>query len=172
MKKNMSMFLIILINMILQVSLYNFLNIFGVIPNIALILLVVFSLFTNDVMGGLMGLFTGILYDVLIMDVIGINTLIYFIVGVTLGSFSYDINRDNKMIYVLCVLIASIFYHLATFFILFFLKVSASSIQLIANKIILQIILNAIFTIIIYRIIKALFNLLKIKLFDNYYGGE
>ncbi|QSX06210.1 rod shape-determining protein MreD [Sedimentibacter sp. zth1] len=170
--KRMYMFLIVFINLILQVSLYNFLKIFDVIPNIALILVVIFSLSTDDITGGLIGLITGLLYDVLIMDVIGINALIYFIVGVSLGSLSEDVNRENKMLFALITAIATVFYHLLTFIALFFLKVNASSVALIFNKIILQIVLNTLFCILLYKLLELLFNLFKIKLFDDFYRGE
>lgn len=165
--KKLYIFLIVFINIILQVSLYNFIAIFDVIPNIALVLVVIFSLTTNDVMGGCIGLLTGLMYDVLIMDVIGINTLIYFVIGVTLGNLNSEINKENKLIYILLTAVASIFYHFATFIILFFLKVDIKSITLIYDKIIIQIILNCVFCLILYKLIDFIFNRAQIKIFNN-----
>ena len=165
--KKLYIILIVFINLILQVTLYNFIKVFDVVPNIALILVVLFSLTTDVFMGGFIGLFTGILYDVLIMDVIGINGLIYFIIGVTLGNFSEEINRENKMLYVFVTAIATVFYHLVTAFIMFFLKVNISSITLIIDKIIIQIIINSLLCILVHRLINYVFGLANIKLFNN-----
>lgn len=165
--KKLYIILIVFINLILQVTLYNFIKVFDVVPNIALILVVLFSLTTDVFMGGFIGLFTGILYDVLIMDVIGINGLIYFIIGVTLGNFSEEINRENKMLYVFVTAIATVFYHLVTAFIMFFLKVNISSITLIIDKIIIQIIINSLLCILVHRLVNYVFGLANIKLFNN-----
>ena len=165
--KNLYITLIVFINLILQVTLYNFIKVFDVVPNIALILVVLFSLTTNVYMGGFVGLFTGLLYDILIMDVIGINALIYFIIGVTLGSFSEEINRENKMLYVFVAAIASLFYHLATAFITFFLKMNIYNITLIIDKIIIQIAINSLLCILVLRLLNYIFGLANIKLFNN-----
>ncbi len=165
--KKLYIILIVFINLILQVTLYNFIKVFDVVPNVALILIVLFSLTTDVFMGGFIGLFTGLLYDVLIMDVIGINALIYFIIGVTLGSFSEEINRENKMLYVFVTAISTVFYHLVTAFIMFFLKMNIANITLIIDKIIIQIIINSLLCILIQRLLSYIFGLANIKLFNN-----
>lgn len=165
--KKLYIILIVFINLILQVTLYNFIKVFDVVPNVALILIVLFSLTTDVFMGGFIGLFTGLLYDVLIMDVIGINALIYFIIGVTLGNFSEEINRENKMLYVFVTAISTVFYHLVTAFIMFFLKMNIANITLIIDKIIIQIIINSLLCILIQRLLSYIFGLANIKLFNN-----
>ncbi len=165
--KRLYIILIVFINLILQVTLYNFIKVFDVVPNVALILVVLFSLTTNVFMGGFIGLFTGILYDILIMDVIGINALIYFVIGVTLGNFSEEINRENKMLYVFVTAIATVFYHLTTALIMFFLKMNVSSITLIIDKIIIQIIINSVLCIFVQRLLNYVFNKINIRLFNN-----
>ena len=165
--KKLYLILIVFVNLILQVTLYNFVKIYDVVPNIALILVVLFSLTTNEYMGGVIGLFTGLLYDILIMDIIGINTLIYFIVGVSLGHFSEEINKENKLLFVFITAIASIFYHLVTAFIMFFLRMNISNMLLILDKIIVQIILNSLLCIPVLILVNYLLKLVNIKLFNN-----
>ena len=167
--KNLYIILIVFINLILQVTLYNFIKVFDVVPNVALILVVLFSLTTNVYMGGFIGLFTGLLYDVLIMDIIGINALIYFIVGVTLGNFSEEINRENKLLFVFVTAISTIFYHLATVFIMFFLRMNIANIILIVDKIIIQIVIKSLLCILVQRLINYLLGLLmkKMKTWKN-----
>ena len=165
--KNLYMILIVFVNLILQITLYNFIKVFDVVPNIALILVVLFSLTSNVVMGGFIGLFTGLLYDILIMDVIGINALIYFLIGIILGSFSDEINKENKMLYVFVTAIATVFYHVVTAFIMFFLKMNIYNIVLIIDKIIIQIIINSLLCILVQRLLNYIFSLINIKLFNN-----
>ncbi len=165
--KRLYLVLIVLINLILQITLYNFLRINNVVPNVALILIVLFSLTTNEYMGGLIGLFTGLLYDVFIMDIIGINTLIYFVIGVSLGHFSEEINKENKVLFVLITALASIFYHLATVLIMFFLRMNVSNTLLIIDKIIVQVVLNSLLCVPVLLLVDFLLKLVNIKLFNN-----
>lgn len=165
--KRLYLLLIVFINIILQVTVYNFVKIYDVVPNIALILVVLLSVTTNEYMGGAIGLLTGLLYDILIMDIIGINTLIYFVVGISLGHFSEEINKENKILFVLLTAIASVFYHLVTAFIMFFLRMGLSNMLLILDKIIVQIILNSLLCIPVLILVNFLLKLVNIRLFNN-----
>lgn len=165
--KRLYLILIVFINLILQITLYNFVKINNVVPNIALILVVLFSLTTNEYMGGFIGLFTGLLYDILIMDIIGINTLIYFVVGVSLGHFSEEINKENKSLFVLITAIASVFYHFTTVLIMFFLRMNINNMFLIIDKIIIQIVLNSLLCVPVLMLVDYLLKLVNIKLFNN-----
>jgi rod shape-determining protein MreD len=126
-----------------------------------------FSLTTNEYMGGFIGLFTGLVYDILIMDVIGINTLIYFIIGVSLGHFSEEINKENKPLFVLITVIASVFYHFTTVLIMFFLRMNVNNIFIILDKIIIQIVLNSLLCVPVLLLVDFLLKLVNIKLFNN-----
>ena len=159
--------IIVFINVILQISLYNFMSIFGVIPNVILVLVILFALCTNQVAGGLIGLLSGLMYDLLIMDVIGINALIYFIVGLVLGTFKEEINKENIFVYIIITLAATVFYHFVTSFIMFFLRRDISAVFLIIDKIVIQIFLNVGICLVLQKFLQFLFGLAGIKLFSN-----
>ncbi|MDD2493829.1 MAG: rod shape-determining protein MreD [Tissierellia bacterium] len=163
MKKIFAMIAIILINFIFQTSLYQFVSIFGVIPNISLILLVIFSMITNGIVGGSLGLLTGLLYDMMLQEIFGIYTLIYFVIGALIGSFSEELNRENYMLYGTATLLSTIFMHLSFFIILFFLKYRIDYSYYILGKIVLEIVLNTILTFFVLKFIVSLFSKLNYK---------
>lgn len=163
MKKILIMAAIILINFILQTSLNSFLDIFGVIPNISLILIVIFSIMTNGVIGGILGLFTGILYDIMFYEVFGIFTLIYFIIGALSGYFSEEINKENYSMYCTIVFIATIVINFSMYVISFFLNYNIVKPYIFFGKNILEIILNTVSTILIMKLIVNIFSKLNIK---------
>ena len=163
MKKILTMAAIILINFILQTSLNSFLDIFGVIPNISLILVVIFSVMTNGVIGGILGLFTGMLYDIMFYEVFGIFTLIYFIIGVLSGYFSEEINKENYSMYCTIVFIATIVMNFSIYIISFFLNYNIEKAYLFVGKNLLELFLNTVLTILIMKFIVSLFNKLNIK---------
>jgi len=163
MKKIGIMAAIIIINFIFQTSLYNYVNIFGVIPNISLILVVIFAMMTNSIVGGFLGILTGVLYDIMLQDIFGVYTLIFFIIGCIIGSFSEDVYRDNYMLYGLISLLSTIFMHFSLFVILFFLKYRVSNAYYILESIILEIVLNTVISIVILKFVVYIFNKFNLK---------
>jgi len=163
MKKINVMAAIIIINFIFQTSLYNYLNIFGVIPNISLIFVVIFAMMTNGIIGGAVGILTGFLYDIMLYDVFGVYTLIYFIIGAVIGSFSEYVNRENYTLYSLATLLSTLFLHISLYIVLFFLKYNIESVTSILKNIVLEIILNTFVSIFVLKFIIYLFNKFNIK---------
>lgn len=162
MKKVLVMAAIIVINFVFQTSLYNFVDIFG-IPNISLILVVIFSMMTNSFIGGILGLLTGYLYDTMLYDVFGIYTLIYFIIGSLIGTFSDEINRENYILYCGITAISTLLVHFLLFIILYFLKYDANGINRILWSLLIEVLLNTVVTILILKFIVFIFNKLDIE---------
>lgn len=167
MKKYAVMAAFVVVNFILQTSLYGYVNIFGVVPCLSLILVVVFAVLTDNVAGALLGALTGVLYDVIMYDVFGLYTLIFFTVGAVIGTFNEELNRENTWLYVLLVLAASVFMQVMTYLTLFFMRVNMNGLPLIMGKLILEIILNTILAAAIFRFVIYFFNKINIKLLSR-----
>lgn len=163
MKKINIMVIIIVINFIFQTSLYNYLDIFGLIPNISLIFVVVFAMMTNGIIGGAFGILTGMLYDIMLYDVFGVYTLIYFIIGSVIGSFSEDVNRDNYTLYSIATMLATIFFHVLLYILLFFLKYNVENVGYIVKNILLQMIFNTVVSIFVLKFVVYILDKFSIK---------
>lgn len=165
--KRVYIFLIILINFILQTSLYNFVEIFGEIPNISLILVVIFAINSNEIEGSIIGIVTGLLYDIMVMNVIGINTLIYFIIGIAFGYIGDELNKENTITYVFMTFLASIVWQILMCIILFFLRTNTISTGSIFVQMFIQIALNTVLAGLIYNLVVFIFNKLNVKLINR-----
>ncbi len=163
MKKNFS-FILILISFILQSTLFQFVKIFDVVPNISLILFVIFAIQFGEYYGGLLGLFLGILTDILYVEFFGINTLIYFLTGYILGNFKDTVYKEDYLTYYFGTGIMTIFYYIVFYIIIFFLQVEINSIINMIKPIIIEIILNIILTYPILKFEFKVLNKLGIKL--------
>lgn len=163
MKKINIMAAIVVLNFIFQTSLYNYLDIFGLIPNISLILVVIFAMMTNGIIGGFVGILTGFLYDVMLYDVFGVYTLIYFIIGAAIGSFSEVVNRENYTLYILTTLLATLFLHTSIYVILFFLRYNVQNFTYILKNLIFEGILNTFISILVLKIVICVFNKFNLK---------
>ncbi len=151
MKKFILMSSSIIIGFVLQTSLMGFFNFFNVIPNISLILLVIFAMLTDGIRGGILGLLTGILYDAMIYDIFGLYTLIYFLTGAVIGAISDEMLRENHFVYSLAAGLSTIMMHLLLYFILFFLRFRVHFVQSLLPLILIETALNAVFVVFVLR---------------------
>lgn len=157
------MIVIIIINFILQTSLYHFIDFSLIVPNISLVLVVIFSLFSDSITGALLGIITGILYDVMVMDIFGIYTLLFFLTGSIVGLINEDVNKENYFTFFSITLIVATVWNLLMYIILFFLGLESSKVILISQKLILEVIMDAIIAMPLSKIILIIFNKFKIK---------
>jgi rod shape-determining protein MreD len=159
-------FVILFLSLIIQSTILQFIKIADIIPNISLIFLIIFSIQLGEYYGGLLGLFLGIITDVLYIGFFGANTLIYFSIGYFLGTFKDSVYKEDPLTYFTAVGILSVAYNMLFYLIIFFLKINAGSFANILRPIIIETILNL---ILLYPILKFEFLLvdkLGIKIKD------
>lgn len=101
-------FLIIAALVILQTTLFRYINIKGVNPDIVLIFLVFSAHFRGPLEGQLAGFMAGILEDCLGLAPFGFNTLIRTILGFTAGHTRGKIYFDPVFMPLLAILLASL----------------------------------------------------------------
>ena len=156
----MNIFLIILMvigNFIFQSTILPSLRIFGVVPNTALIFVILFSLNKGKYYGGFVGMVIGLIQDIMFSTTIGVNAFIYFFIGYIIGTIENTLTKDNVITPVICSILGTIFYNFIYFFFMFFLSRRVPFLVLMKDVIIIEIIYNTIATIIIYKIIGKIF---------------
>ena len=163
MKKFSLMAALIVIGFIVQTSLLSFFNIFGVVPNLSLVLLVVFSMMSNGITGGILGIITGAMYDAMIYDVFGVYILVYFLIGSIIGTYTGDILKENYTAYMAVSAISTVCMHFLLYLILFFLRFRVENAINIVKGILLEIILNTVLIIFVHKLIIIIFNKLDVK---------
>jgi rod shape-determining protein MreD len=151
-------FILILISFILQSTIFQFVKIFDVVPNISLILLVIFAVQFGEYYGGLLGIFIGILTDVMYVGFFGINTFIYFVIGYILGRFKDNVYKEDYLTYYTAVGIMTLLYNALFYIIIFFLQIETNSIVNMIKPVTVEIILNLILT---YPLLRIEFKILE-----------
>lgn len=163
MKKFIFMSSLIIIGFVLQTSFMEFINFFNLIPNISLILLVIFAMLTDGVTGGILGLLTGILYDAMIYDIFGLYTLIYFLTGAVIGTISDEMLRENNLVYSLAAGLSTLVMHLLLYLILFFLRFRVRFAQSLLPSILVETVLNAVLVVFVLRLVIYLSDKFNVK---------
>ena len=114
------MTLLVLFNFVLQTTLFKYIEIFGVIPDTMIILVVCYAVLRGDIEGSIFGFFAGLLVDLTYPQHIGFFALQGALVGYFCGKVYRDFYQENYLIPLLLTFAAMIFCGL-TFYILNFL---------------------------------------------------
>lgn len=163
MKKFSLMAAIVVVSFIIQTSFFNFFNILGTVPNLSLILVVIFSLMTDGITGGILGVITGLMYDSMIYEVFGVYTLIYFFIGAIIGTYSDDMLRENYVAYTTVTALSTFVMHFILYIILFFLRYRVGSVGSIFVNLLIEVVFNTVLTIFVLKLIILIFDKLNVK---------
>lgn len=163
MKKIIIMISLIVLGFVLQTSFLVFFDYFNIIPNISLILLVVFAMLSDSLTGGLLGFITGLLYDAMLYDVFGIYTLIYFFIGALIGNYSDEILRENYLASSVITGISTLVMNSLLYLILFFLRFRVQSAISFLPGMMVETGLNSILVIFVLKFVLYLFDKLNVK---------
>ncbi|MCL5058687.1 MAG: rod shape-determining protein MreD [Actinobacteria bacterium] len=122
------LFLLLLMGLAIffQVTLLNFFPVFGVKPDLVLMIVVFNSFLKGSREGALTGLLGGIFIDLATGSYIGMNALALMIVGYLVGFTESKIYKDSAIIIVFLVWMASFLDQLITYILLYFMNVQIS----------------------------------------------
>lgn len=155
--------LIIIVNIVLQSTILPYFNIFGIVPNTALVIVVTISLLRGKYYGSFFGLCTGVVQDILFGYAIGVNGLIYFLMGYMIGTIQKNLDTENKVIPVMCSALSTIFYNFSYFLLMFFLSRNIPIPIMLKNVFSLEILYNSILSIFIYKLFSRFFVVPSLK---------
>ena len=159
--------LIILLNFLFSITILPYFSIMGILPNTALAIIIVIALDKGRYYGGFFGLFIGLLQDVFFSGHIGINALIFFLIGYSIGYMENIFARDNIINPVIFTSLATVFYNLFYFLYLYFTGLKFTLSYFIDRIFSIEIIYNALVAILVYKIFKRVFEQPKLSFNRN-----
>lgn len=112
----------LILNFILQSTIFRYIEIFGVAPNTAIIIITSFAILRYEVEGAIIGFFAGLLQDIFFANVIGINALLYMLIGYICGKPVKGFYRENYLLPLLLVGGSTFFYNLSYYILNFFFR--------------------------------------------------
>lgn len=151
------MSLVIVINFILQSTIFSYIRIFGVLPNTSLIIIVVIALLKGKKTGSIVGLIIGLLQDIIFSPVIGVNGFIYFFIGYFVGLAENKLSKDNMLIPFIMVAGSTVVYHLFYYLFMFFLAHNIFFSDFFKKVVFLEIIYNSLLSILFYKWFSRIF---------------
>lgn len=139
----------------LQSNFFNWFVIFGVKPNLFVILVLFIGLFMGRNYGVCFGIAFGLILDFLIGRNIGISSVMLGIVGIMGGYIDKNFSKDSRITIMLMVAITTIIFELGEFIIQnFILSYAFIEIDIFAKTLLIEVLYNIILTIILYPLLK------------------
>ncbi len=136
-----------------QVTFLNFISIFGVIPNIVIILIVSIALLEDRIHGAAVGFSVGLCMDAVIGITLGFQALLGMLLGFALGNINKRFFKENLLVMVICTFISTFLYESAIIFGSYFYGIHLDFLSTIQNIIFPEAILNSALGLVLFFII-------------------
>jgi len=160
--KYFSTFLVFLINFILQTTLLRGFQIFGVIPNTTLVLVVLYSLLFKEKHGILFGVVFGLIHDIYYGPVVGLSALLYFIIGFVVSEIKKSIYKDTVFSSLVLVALSVIVFNMGYWSFVNIFGIQTNILQLFP-EIIIELIYDLVVTFLVYKIFVRVYSKLRKK---------
>ena len=151
---NISLIVTIFIIYSLQSNFFSWFNISGIMPNIFIIFILFVGLFSNKTMGMIYGISSGIILDLLLGEIIGLNAICLGLIGFLAGIFDKNFSKDNRMIMIFMVGITTFLFEILKYILKYIIVDVNIEVIYFIEILAIEILFNIIITIIIYPIIQ------------------
>jgi len=148
--------LVAVINFVIQASLFSYIEVFGVSPNIALLIVVAYAMLRGDVEGAILGFSTGLLIDIVFGSVLGFYALIYAVTGFLCGKPFKDFVRENYLLPLVLTITAALLIESLSFGAFFALRGYTDFMSQMQERIIPVTIYTNLFTLPMYFLVYRL----------------
>lgn len=153
--KNIITSILVLLNVILEATLFQFLRIADVKPDFIIIMIIAYAILEGGAYSAVIGLASGLLIDILFGRVLGVNAFSYMITGYIFGQAHDNVFKDSIVPPALFNFAAVLIYQHLYFFLMYMtgnlLHDGFSYTKVLLGMIMPQSLYNAILGAIIYR---------------------
>lgn len=160
----MKRFLLCLIGILLvtvESSITNYIDIYGVSFSLVLVYCTIISLYLDELEAGIIGAIIGLIKDITVGGIFGINSLVLFAVSYGISTLREKIYKESYITIGTLVLITSIFDSMVNITATTLLYNSYGILTMVLKGIVIIPIINSILSLIIYKLFKK--NILKLK---------
>ena len=144
--------LMFVILLFIQIYIIDIKNLFGVKPDILLIMVIVSSLWNNLKFSSICSLLIGIYLDILYRNEFGIYTLGFVLVSTIIGYINTNYKRDSKMTLIYITFLGTTIFEIYKYITYMIISNTAIGVMFLVKQIIISAILNMIISFILYNV--------------------
>lgn len=155
--------MIILLNIVLESTVFQAIKIRGVLPNTTIIIIISFALLRGSSEGAIIGFFCGLLHDMFFGTSVGFHACLGMLTGYFAGKPQKTFYKEN---YLLPLFLSSIFviaYELIIYCVGFLSRGNLNIFYYLMNLIIPEAVYTAVVSIFLYRLLYGINDLLEEK---------
>lgn len=138
---------------IIQASFINNLELFGVKPNLFVILIICFSLLNGSFRGGIIGFIGGLIQDIVSCNSIGGHALLGMYLGIGVGTLNKRFFKDNIVVVMLAIFIGSLIYETTLYFFALFIFGQTEIFYFFKKIILPEAIYNAVVGLLVFLVV-------------------
>lgn len=153
MKRCITIGIIIIVCFLLQSTLFHYLELAGVVPNLLLIVTMSFGLMRGRREGMLVGFFSGLLIDIFFGSVLGPYALIYMTMGYANGFFHRIYYVEDLLLPMLMITLNDFIYNVIIYLIYFLLRNRLNFGEYLLTVIFPEMIYTILITLFFYKIL-------------------
>lgn len=159
--KKVYLYIWAIVILILENSITNYISIFGVTIDFLLIFLTIVSLYLDELQSSVMGAIIGLMKDITVGGIFGLNGLIYFLICYIISFSRKKIYKESKVTIFTLILATTIFSSLINILGSIVVYSNFTVLRLITRGIVILPILNSIMALILYKAFDK--SILKLK---------
>lgn len=154
--KNLVVGLLIFIVFIIQTTVLRYFEIFGVVPNLCLVLIVSFSLLEGKKQGAIVGIIVGLLYDIMFSNALGVTALIYYFIGYVGGMFNKKVFTSTVLTPFVFTAIATVVYNFYQVLCFYLSNCHFDYLNTLGSIIVIELLYNSVICVVFYRLMPKL----------------
>ncbi len=144
---------ILIINLVLQSTLFQGFAIRGILPNTAIIIIVSFALLRGSFEGAMIGFFSGLLQDLFFGTTLGYFSLLGLCCGYFVGIAHRDFYRENYLIPLTLCAVVTFVYELLIYLSSFLFRGNLNFFYYLNNLMLPETVYTSVLSILIYRLL-------------------
>lgn len=150
--------LLVLLIIVLQTTLLEYLTVFGVKPNLVIIFVVCSALLNGSPEGAITGIIMGLAIDMISGKLLGFNALLGMYSGIAVGSLNKRIYKENVLVIMVAAFLTTIIYEWFIFFsyTLFNQEKALMMLNPFTSVILPEAVYNSVISIVLYMLMRRI----------------
>lgn len=153
MKRTIVYIVLILAAFLLQSSVFSFFALAGILPNLLIILTASIALIRGRSEGCVVGFFCGLLMDITAGSYLGVNALIFLVIGYLLGFLHQIYYEEDITLPLILIGLADLIYGVSTYCLTFLIRGRFHFLYYLLHIILPELVYTVIVAIVAYRLI-------------------
>lgn len=145
--------IMLIVNLVLQSTFFQFLQIRGIVPNTAIAIIVSFALLRGSYEGAAIGFFSGLLQDIFFGMSMGYFAFFGLLTGFLAGKVNRDFYRENYVLPLIVCTTAVLLYGLAIYCTSMLFRGNFNFFYYFSSIILPETVYTAVFSLLLYRIL-------------------